>query len=197
MWADRCINLTRLIDDEDNDITAYDRRGELCIQGPTVISQYFDNPEATATAFTKDGYLKTGDLMYCDSKTKKWYVVGRKKDLIKVRGFQVAPAEIESVLLDHPLIADAAVIGVPNPKSEDGELPRAYIVRTATPEATALSQAAVLKFCQDKFAKYKQLAGGVRFLDQMPRNQTGKVLKRVLHELSKSESQGSRQSARL
>ena len=98
------------------------------MRGPTVISGYFENPKANAESFDSEGFFKTGDIVYRDGKSKKWYVVDRKKELIKVRGFQIAPPELENVLLSHPLIVDAAVIGVkvPGAGDEDTENPRAY-----------------------------------------------------------------------
>ncbi|TGO62209.1 hypothetical protein BCON_0021g00220 [Botryotinia convoluta] len=102
----------KIIDDDGNDITAYGIRGELCVRGPTIIAGYFENETANRLFFDSDNFFKTGDIVYCDSKTKTWYIVDRKKELLEVRGFQVAPPEIESVLLSHPLIVDAAVIGV-------------------------------------------------------------------------------------
>lgn len=102
-------------------------RGELCVRGPTVTPGYFNNQEANATSFDSDGWFKTGDIGYCDEATHKWYIVDRRKELIKVRGFQVAPAELEAVLLLHPHIIDAAVIGISFPASDD-EFPRAYVV---------------------------------------------------------------------
>ncbi|KEF58960.1 uncharacterized protein A1O9_03803 [Exophiala aquamarina CBS 119918] len=181
----------KLIDDEDKDITAYDTTGELCIRGPTIITDYFNNPEATATSFTPDGYFKTGDVMYCTSDTKKWYIIDRRKELIKVRGFQVAPGELEGVLLLHPQILEAAVIGIRNAGDSDNlEHPRAYVVRRPGPEGEALDEATIKAFCSARLAKFKELTGGVRFLDVMPRNATGKLLKRVLRELAKEEDRG-------
>ncbi|KAL2399759.1 Phenylacetyl-CoA ligase epaB [Exophiala dermatitidis] len=205
----------KLIDNDDNDITAYDVRGELCIRGPTIITSYLGNPEATAASFTKDGYFKTGDIMYCAGDTKKWYIVDRKKELIKVRGFQVAPAEIEGVLLSNPNILDAAVIGVnPGPgsgsiasskdsdnagNSKDIELPRAYVVRKPGLTERDLNEEAVKAWCRERLAKYKELAGGVRFIDAIPRNAAGKPLKRLLRERAKAEEEKEtrRQGAKL
>lgn len=87
----------KLVDDDGHDISAYDTRGEFCIRGPNVISGYFENPKANAESFDSEGYYKTGDILYCDRKTKKLYCVDRKKELIKVRAFQVAPPELETV----------------------------------------------------------------------------------------------------
>lgn len=176
-----------MIDDDGKDITAYDTPGELCIRGPTVIRGYFGNPTATAESFDGEGYFKTGDIMYCNSKTKKWYIIDRKKELIKVRGFQVAPAEIEGVLLAHPHVQDAAVIGVQKKGDPEVELPRAYVARKPTPGGQKLTEVEVKAYCDERLAKYKALTGGVRFVDAVPRNATGKALKRILRETVKAE----------
>ncbi|EXJ60903.1 hypothetical protein A1O7_05056 [Cladophialophora yegresii CBS 114405] len=176
----------KLIDDEGRDITAYDVPGELCIRGPTIIPGYFNSPHATKDAVDSEGYFKTGDVMYCDSMTKKWYIIDRKKELIKVRAFQVAPAEIEGVLLAHPRILDAAVIGVKKHDEPDVELPKAFVVRK--PGATDLTEEQVKAYCGERLAKYKQLTGGVAFVDAIPRNATGKPLKRILRDMEKAEA---------
>jgi acyl-CoA synthetase (AMP-forming)/AMP-acid ligase II len=100
----------RIIDDDGKDVSGFDTVRELCLRGPTVTSGYFENPKANAESFDSEGFFKTGDIGYCDGKSKKWYIIDRKKELIKVRAFQVAPPEIEGVLLSHPHIVDAAVI---------------------------------------------------------------------------------------
>ncbi|TVY53801.1 Acyl-CoA ligase azaF [Lachnellula cervina] len=177
----------KIIDDNGNDISAYDTRGEICVRGPIVFPGYFENPKANAESFDADGFFKTGDIVYCDSKTKKWYVVDRKKEIIKVRGFQVAPPEIEGVLLGHAQIVDAAVIGIRGPSGPDAEQPRAYIVKRPGPGSEALDEAAVKKHCGERLARFKELTGGVRFVDAIPKNASGKILKRVLREMAKAE----------
>lgn len=165
----------------------------MCVRGPNVIKGYFDNPSANAESFDKDGWFKTGDIGYCDNATsRKWYIVDRKKELIKVRGFQVAPPEIEAVLLSHPLIMDAAVIGVTFPDQADKEIvehPRAYVALQPVPESKSLTEKSVQEFAGEKLAKYKYLSGGVVFVDAIPKNPSGKILKRVLREQSKKDIQ--------
>ncbi len=158
----------------------------MCIHGPTIISRYLDNPTATAESFDHEGYYKTGDIMYCSSRDRKWYVVDRRKELIKVRGFQVAPAEIEDILLTHPSVADAAVIGAPSTIAAGDELPRAYIVRNQ--KGANLTEKNVVDYCKERLAKYKNLTGGVVFLKSLPRNATGKLLKRDLRAMVKTEA---------
>ncbi|KIW86931.1 uncharacterized protein Z519_12396 [Cladophialophora bantiana CBS 173.52] len=178
----------KLIDDSGNDITAFDIPGELCIRGPTIISGYFNSPHATKDSIDGEGYFKTGDVMYCTTKTGKWYIIDRKKELIKVRGFQVAPAEIEGVLLSHPQILDAAVIGVRKQNEPDVEMPKAYVVRRPGADDAVLTEEIVKSFCRERLAKYKELSGGVSFIDAIPRNATGKALKRILRDLAKDET---------
>lgn len=197
----------RIIDDDGNDISSYDQPGELCIRGPTVIKEYFGNPKATAESFDSEGYFKTGDIMYCSSKERKWYIIDRKKELIKVRGFQVAPAEMyvalwnhmpigfdvwliisnsEGVLLSHPSILDAGVIGILDPKDSTLENPRAYVVRR--PGIKEVSEAEIVAYCRERLSRYKDLTGGVRFIDVLPRNATGKILKRILRDIAVAET---------
>lgn len=163
----------KLVDEEGKDISAYDVRGELCVRGPTIIPGYFENDKANAESFDTDGFFHTGDIAYCDGKSKKWYIVDRKKELIKVRGFQVAPPELEGLLLGHPDIVDAAVIGVP--AGDDTELPRAYVVRRPGSNEKALTEEVVKEWVASKLARYKRLEGGVRFVDAIPKNASGKV----------------------
>lgn len=177
----------KLIDDNDNDISAYNVRGEMCLRGPNIVAGYYENPKANAESFDSEGFYKTGDIMYCDSKTKKWYCVDRKKELIKVRGFQVAPPELESVIMSHPHITDAAVIGVKHHSDKNLELPRAYVVKRPGPEGDALDEKAVKEHCEKKLAKYKELTGGVRFVESIPKNASGKILKRILREDAEAE----------
>ena len=172
----------KLIDDEGRDITAYDTIGELAIRGPTITPGYVGVPRERD--FDAEGYFRTGDVMYMDKKTKLWYIVDRKKELIKVRGFQVAPAELEGVLLDHPSIRDAAVIAV---KGADGsELPRAYVVKR---QGVSLKEEEITAWIAGKLSKYKHLEGGVRFVESIPVTPSGKILKRILREMAEKENQ--------
>ena len=157
------------------------------MRGPTVTAGYLNNPEANAQSFDSDGWYKTGDIAYCDQATRKWYIVDRKKELIKVRGFQVAPPELEAVLLSHPYIIDAAVIGI-SVNDANTEFPRAYVVRRPGEEAAArLTEADVQQYVLERLARFKALTGGVKFVDSIDRNPSGKILKRVLREEAKKE----------
>lgn len=167
-------------------------RGELLVRGPTIISQYYENPVANAAAFDSEGFFRTGDIVISEDgpgitlATAKWYIIDRKKELIKVRGFQVSPSEIEAVILQHPAIIDAAVIGVTAEDPRDGENPRAYVVRQAD-----ITETEVKDWCAQRLAKYKSLTGGVIFVDAIPKNAGGKILKRILREQAQQEMNGS------
>lgn len=180
--SESLLTLIRIVNEFGADISAYDVTGELCIRGPTVISGYLNKPTANEE-FDADGFYYTGDIVYCDSKTKLWYIVDRKKELIKVRGFQVAPPELEGVLLSHPQIVDAAVIGVPSPNGDD-QVPRAYVVRRA---GATLTAAEVKKHLAGKLARFKHLEGGVIFVPAIPKNASGKIIKRLLRDDAKKE----------
>ncbi|KIW28763.1 uncharacterized protein PV07_04637 [Cladophialophora immunda] len=156
--------------------------GELWCRGPNVMKGYWRNPEATAATLTPDGWLKTGDIAYVDD-DMCFFIVDRKKELIKVKGNQVAPAELEALLLEHPGIADAAVIGMP---TEDGdEKPRAFVVKQVGPRGANLMEEDVKGFIQGKVVRYKRLAGGVEFVDAIPKNPSGKILRRHLRDATK------------
>ena len=208
----------RIIDEKGNDITAMGAKGELLVRGPTVIRGYYENPVANQAAFDDEGYFRTGDIISCEGfgeserveggandisrgitnplETAKWYMHDRMKELIKVRGFQVSPTELEKVILQHPLVVDAAVIGIPvypassrgsdsggrldvDAHQNDGEHPRAYVV--LEPDGI-VTEKEIQKWCSERLAKYKALTGGVRFVSTVPRNASGKLLKRLLRE---------------
>ena len=136
---------------------------------------YYKRPEVTREAFV-DGWFRTGDIGLV--KNGLIYVVDRKKELIKYKGLQVAPAELEGLLLSHPLIMDAAVVGVPG---EYTELPRAYIVA----DRTKISDTDVKEFVKQNLASHKQLRGGVVFLEAIPKSASGKILKKELRDLAR------------
>lgn len=134
---------------------------------------YLHNEKATKETITPDGWLRTGDIGHYDEK-EMFYITDRLKELIKVKGFQVPPAELEEILRSHPDIADAAVIGIPDERS--GEIPRAYVVS----KNSKISEKDVKEYVAKKVAKYKRLEGGVEFITAIPKNNTGKVLRREL-----------------
>ena len=151
--------------------------GEILIRGPQVMKGYLGRPDATAAMIDADGWLHTGDVGHVDA--GGWlFVVDRVKELIKYKGFQVAPAELEALLLTHPGIADAAVIGVYN--DDHNEVPHAYVVRQ--PTATDLSEGEVMMYVAERVAPYKRVRQ-VTFIDGVPRAASGKILRRQLREL--------------
>ncbi|GAA3865263.1 4-coumarate--CoA ligase family protein [Streptomyces lacrimifluminis] len=163
--------------DPDADADADDgAAGEIAIRGPQVMKGYLKNPDATAAMIDADGWLHTGDVGRVDA--DGWlFVVDRVKELIKYKGFQVAPAELEALLLTHPGIADAAVIGVYN--EDNNEVPHAYVVRQ--PSATDLSEGEVMMYVAERVAPYKRVRH-VTFVDGVPRAASGKILRRQLRE---------------
>lgn len=151
-----------------------DAVGELVIRGPQVMQGYWKAPEETARAL-RDGWLHTGDIARKDAEGYV-YIVDRKKEMIKYKGFGIAPAELEAVLHEHPAVADCAV--VPRRDPEAGEIPRAFVVRA--PGATA-SEDELMRFVAGRVATYKQVRA-VTFIDAIPKNPSGKILRRVLRD---------------
>ncbi|CAD6194398.1 unnamed protein product [Caenorhabditis auriculariae] len=166
----------KILDTRGNELTKPDERGELCFRGPTIMKGYLNNPTATAETVDKDGWLHSGDIGYVDSKGQV-HIVDRIKELLKVNGMQVPPAEIEEVLMEHPKIKDAAVIGVPDPTS--GDMPKAFIVKKETMLANEVNV-----FVQQKLSSNKWLTGGVQFVDAIPRLPSGKIARRRLNDLN-------------
>ena len=173
------------MDDNGTEITGYNVTGEICVRGPTVILGYL-NSSTGNEAFDSEGFYHSGDVGYCDPISKLWYIVDRKKELIKVRAWQVAPPELEAVLLSHPQIVDAAVIGVEFLRDE-GQVPRAYVVRRPSSDGDNLTEEDVKTFMAGKLAQYKRLDGGVKFVDALPKSASGKILKRLLRDEAKRE----------
>ncbi|XP_046735771.1 4-coumarate--CoA ligase 1-like [Diprion similis] len=172
-----CDTEARLIDLSTNeDIVTPGKTGELWVRGDHVMKGYYNNEEATKNTLTPDGWLKTGDIAYFDEEFD-FYITDRLKELIKVKGFQVPPAELEALLRTHPAIEEAAVIGIPDERS--GELPRAFVLLK---KDKTLKEKEVQDFVKGKVSDYKELKGGVIFVDNIPKNPSGKILRRVLKE---------------
>jgi len=146
--------------------------GELCFEGPQVMPGYFKNDQATAETLI-DGWLHTGDIGYFDENGHV-FLVDRKKELIKVKGLQVAPAELENLIRSMTGVQDVAVIGIPDERA--GELPRAYVVKADE----KLDEKAVQEFVAAALSKHKHLAGGVQFLKEIPKSAAGKILRKDL-----------------
>ncbi|GAA6060838.1 hypothetical protein JCM10212_005256 [Sporobolomyces blumeae] len=173
---------------EDGKDAAEGEAGELWLRGPNIMLGYMRNEKATKETITSDGWLMTGDV--CERSKDGFYrIVERTKDLIKFKGFQVAPAEVEGVLLSAPFIADCAVIGV---WSEDQatELPRAYIVPSPEHKDSKNLVADTVKWVEQRLAPHKRLRGGVVVLDVIPKSPSGKILRKELRVLAAKEDKG-------
>ncbi len=166
----------RVIDDEGNDL-GVGEAGELLIRGPQVMKGYLNNADATAETIDDDGWLHTGDVAVVDDEDHM-FIVDRVKELIKFKGFQVAPAELEALIVQHPAVADVAVIGIP--EIEAGELPKAFVVLKPGVEATAEELQA---FVKAEVASYKQIRL-VEFVEEIPKSASGKILRRFLRDQS-------------
>ena len=163
----------RVVDPDTGDDLGAGERGELWVRGPQVMAGYLGNPGATAETIDADGWLKTGDLGYVDGDGNV-FVVDRLKELIKVSAYGVAPAELEALLLTHPKVVDAAVVG--RPDEERGEVPVAAVVPRGDLDACAL-----MGWVAGKVAPHKMIRD-VRFVDAIPKTPSGKLLRRVLVE---------------
>ncbi len=147
--------------------------GEILIQGPQIMRGYWNRPEETADTLLQDGWLRTGDIGSFDDEGYV-HVVDRKKELIKYKGYQVPPAELEALLMEHPAVADVAVI--PKPHTEGGEIPKAFVILKPGEEATADD---IIQFVADRVAPYKKVRE-VDFVDAIPKSLSGKILRREL-----------------
>ncbi len=164
----------RIVDPEGGAELEAGQDGEIAIRGPQVMAGYLGRPEATAAVLDARGWFHTGDVGHCDA-DGFLYITDRLKELIKVRGLQVAPAELEKLLVSYPGVADAAVIGVPH--SHAGQVPKAFVVTDGE-----LDTAALARWVTERVADHKRLRGGIEVVDSIPRSAAGKVLRRVLAE---------------
>src|SRR5712692_9907605 len=158
------------------------REGEVWVRGPQIMKGYLNNAEATARTIDADDWLHTGDIGFADE-DGHFYIVDRVKELIKYKGFQVAPAELEAILLTHPAVADAAVI--PCADDEAGEVPKAFVV-----VKSETSAAAIMDFVAVRVSPHKKIRA-VEFIDQIPKSLSGKILRRVLIEKERDRIQTS------
>ncbi|KAF2498992.1 4-coumarate-CoA ligase [Lophium mytilinum] len=173
--------LLRVVDENDNDVPD-GKAGEALLKGPLITTGYHNNARANAECFT-DGWLRTGDI--AQVKNGKIFVVDRKQELFNYKGTQIVPGELEALLIGHPLIVDAAVIGV---QTKDGdEVPRAYVVA----DKSRLSASEISQFIEAKVDPNKTLRGGVFFIEVIPRTPSGKILRKDLREMARKEVGGS------
>lgn len=159
-------------------ITGHDlppsQEGELLVRGPQIMKGYYKNPEATSITINKEGWLHTGDIARFDG---DWlYITDRLKELIKYKGFQVPPAELEAIIASMPQVKDVIVIPVPD--DEAGEVPRAYVVKREN-APPSFCEEDVVNFVYDSVAPHKRLRGGVFFANEVPKSASGKLLRRV------------------
>src|SRR6185503_14540755 len=168
----------KIVDLETGEQLGSGERGEVCVRGPQIMRGYLNNPEATARTIDVENWLHTGDIGYFDE-DGHFFIVDRAKELIKYKGFQVPPAELEAVLLTHPCVADAAVI--PYPDEEAGEVPKGIIVlrEPAEPEA-------IMDFVAERVAPHKRIRH-LEFVDKIPKSPSGKILRRVLVEMDRAK----------
>ncbi len=157
--------------------------GELLISGPQIMRGYWQKPQDTADTITADGWLRTGDIAQADEEGYV-YIVDRKKELIKYKGYQVAPAELEALLMEHPAVLDAAVI--PKPDRESGEVPKAFVLRRPTEQAT---EEELMAFVAERVAPYKKVRE-IEFVEAIPKTLSGKILRRDLIERERAKSAG-------
>ena len=161
----------KIIDLETGETLGRNHNGEVCVRGPQIMKGYLNQPEATAQTVDADGWLHTGDIGYADD-DGHFFIVDRAKELIKYKGLQVPPAELEAILLTHPCVADAAVI--PCADDEAGEVPKAFIVlrEQTTPDE-------IMDFVAERVAPHKRIRY-LEFIDQIPKSASGKILRRIL-----------------
>ncbi|KAF7551086.1 hypothetical protein G7046_g7811 [Stylonectria norvegica] len=190
----------KIVDMKGNEVTEYDKPGEILVQSSAVVLGYLHNEKATAETFVhhEDGrWIRTGDeaiVTLAPSGNEQFVIVDRIKELIKVKGHQVAPAELEAHILSHPMVDDCAVIQIPDDQS--GEVPKAFVVKS--PGASSISEKelaeVITKHVADHKASYKRIRGGVEFLDTIPKSPTGKILRRLLRDKEKQarRNQGTR-----
>ncbi|KAG6008254.1 hypothetical protein E4U21_004716 [Claviceps maximensis] len=169
-------NMTmRLVDDHDQDVKP-GQAGEAWLKGPLITKGYHNRPEADKASFSEDGWFKTGDVLRVEN--NELFIVDRKKEIIKYKGLQIAPAELEGILAAHPAVTDAAVVGA---LRDGNELPRAHVV-LAPGSSGRVTEEDLKEYVKARVSDHKQLRGGVVFVDAVPRSAAGKILRRRLRD---------------
>uniref|UniRef100_A0A0D6R5H0 4-coumarate--CoA ligase n=1 Tax=Araucaria cunninghamii TaxID=56994 RepID=A0A0D6R5H0_ARACU len=166
----------KILDTETGASLPHNQAGEICIRGPEIMKGYLNDPESTAGTIDKDGWLHTGDVGYIDD-DEEIFIVDRVKELIKYKGFQVAPAELEAILVNHPLISDAAV--VPQKNESAGEVPVAFVVKS---KGADINEQDVKDFVAKQVVFYKKIQK-VYFVDSIPKSPSGKILRKDLRAI--------------
>lgn len=170
----------KIVNAESSDSRGLDvnETGELWIRGPNLMIGYLNNDKATRETITEDGWLRSGDVGHYDEHGLI-YISDRCKEMIKVNANQVAPAELEALLRNHPAVAEAVVIGIPHPTC--GEVPRAFVILR---EGAQLKQDALQEFVSKHVARYKHISGGIFFVDSIPKTATGKILRKDVRKMN-------------
>ncbi|KAI7906316.1 uncharacterized protein BX663DRAFT_427751 [Cokeromyces recurvatus] len=163
-----------------------DQEGEFLFRGPSIMKGYFNNPKANAETFTEDGWMRTGDVGKFDSKSGEFFILDRIKELIKYKGYQVAPAELEAILMSIDLVADCCVVGYYD-EAQATELPRAYIVLQPSIEANARTAQLIEEYVAKSVSTHKKLRGGIQFVEAIPKSPSGKILRRQVKDWVKKE----------
>ncbi|KAJ6713198.1 4-COUMARATE--COA LIGASE 2 [Salix purpurea] len=165
----------KIVDPETGASLPRNQPGEICIRGDQIMKGYLNDPEATSRTIDKQGWLHTGDIGFIDD-DDELFIVDRLKELIKYKGFQVAPAELEALLLSHPEISDAAVVGM---KDEDaGEVPVAFAVKS---EKSQVTEDEIKQYISKQVIFYKRIKR-VFFIEAIPKAPSGKILRKNLRE---------------
>ncbi|XP_045033533.1 luciferin 4-monooxygenase isoform X3 [Daphnia magna] len=164
----------KVMDRDTHETLGPNQEGEICVRGPIVMKGYVGDAEATRATIDSQGWLHTGDVGYYDEEGY-FFITDRMKELIKYKGLQVSPTELERILLTHPDVVDVAVAPIADPSA--GEIPRAYIVKR---QGGAVTSDELARFLSDKVSAYKRLRGGVVFIDAVPKTSTGKIVRRAL-----------------
>ena len=153
--------------------------GELWLRGPNITQGYWNQPQANAATFTSDGWMRTGDIGYVDA-DQHIFLIDRLKEMIKYNALQVAPAELEDIILSHPEVLDVAVVGAPDAAA--GEIPMAYGVRK---DGARVYADDIMQFVSGRVAAYKKVRA-VEFIAEIPKSPSGKILRRILKDRARS-----------
>jgi 4-coumarate--CoA ligase len=171
----------KLLDDDGKEV-APGEPGEIFVRGPNVCLEYWHNKQATEESIDEQKWLKTGDVAVV--KENLFWIVDRKKELIKVNALQVAPAELEAALLEHENVADAAVVGI---TLHGEEWPRAYVTLKEESKGK-VTESQIQHWIKSRVAKHKQLVGGVKFIDEVPKLASGKIQRKLMRDWAKRDA---------
>ncbi|CAH2056390.1 unnamed protein product, partial [Iphiclides podalirius] len=177
--------IIKIVDPDTRKVLGPNKEGEICIKGAMIMRGYVGKKRQED--FDEEGFFKTGDIGYFDDE-KYLYIVDRLKELIKYKAYQVAPAELEALLLKHEAVRDVGVVGIPHASA--GEVPLAFVVKQPNSDVT---EADLKKYVSEKLSNHKHLRGGVRFVDTIPKSLTGKILRKELRKMVKSKKSACRQ----